>query len=57
MFDWFRNDPKKKLEKAYARKLVEALEAQRRGKIPQYAELTAEAEAIGQRLDALKANA
>ncbi len=54
MFKLFQSDPKKKLEKQYARKLEEARDAQRAGKIPLFATLTAEAEEIGQRLDALK---
>ena len=54
MFDFLRSDPKKKLEKQYARKLEEALAAQRSGKMPLYATLTAEAEEIGQQLDDLK---
>ena len=54
MFKLFQSDPTKKLEKQYARKLEEARDAQRAGKIPLFATLTAEAEEIGQRLDALK---
>ena len=57
MFKLFRTDPTKKLEKQYARKLEEARDAQRRGQIPLYATLSAEAEEIGQRLDALKQSA
>ena len=56
MFKLFQSDPTKKLEKQYARKLEEARDAQRAGKIPLFATLTAEAEEIGQRLDALKHN-
>lgn len=54
MFKLFQTDPTKKLEKEYARKLEEARDAQRAGKIPLCATLTAEAEEIGQRLDALQ---
>lgn len=54
MFSLFQSDPTKKLEREYARKLEEARDAQRAGKIPLFATLTAEAEEIGQRLDALK---
>ena len=54
MFKLFQSDPTKKLEKQYARKLEEARDAQRAGKIPLFARLTAEAEEIGQHLDALK---
>lgn len=54
MFDLFKSDPAKKLEKQYARKLEEARDAQRAGKMPLFATLSAEAEEIGERLDALK---
>ena len=54
MFNLFQSDPAKKLEKQYARKLEAARDAQRAGKIPLYATLTAEAEEIVARLDALK---
>ena len=57
MFKLFQSDPSKKLEKQYAKKLEEARDAQRAGKIPLFATLTAEAEEIGQRLDALKQSA
>lgn len=54
MFKLFLTDPKKKLEKEYARKLEQARDAQRAGNIPLFATLTAAAEEIGQRLDALQ---
>ena len=57
MFNLFKTDPLPKLEKEYARKLEEALNAQRGGKIPLFAQLTAEAEAIGERIDELKRSA
>lgn len=57
MFKLFQSNPTKKLEKQYARKLEEARDAQRAGKIPLFATLTAEAEEIGRRLDALKQGA
>ncbi len=57
MLRFFSPDPKKKLEREYARKLEQARDAQRRGKIPLFAELTAEAEEIGERLEALKRSA
>ena len=53
VFNLFKRDPRKKLEKQYADKLEQARDAQRRGKMPLFATLSAEAEAIGQRLDAL----
>ena len=57
MFKLFQSDPIKKLEKQYAQKLEEARDAQRSGKIPLYATLTAEAEELGKRLDELKQSA
>lgn len=56
MFKLFRRDPLEKLEKQYAKKLEEALAAQRGGKMPRYAELTAEAEAIREKIDAQRAD-
>ncbi len=55
MFGLFKKDPAAKLRKEYARKLEEARDAQRSGKIPLYATLSAEAEAIADRIDVLKA--
>ena len=57
MLKLFQKNPAKKLEKQYASKLEEARDAQRAGKIPLYATLTAEAEEIRQRLDALQSDA
>ncbi len=54
MFKLFQTNPTKKLEKQYALKLEEARDAQRAGKIPLFATLTAEAEEIGRQLDAAK---
>lgn len=53
MLKLFQPDPIKKLEKRYARKLEEAMGAQRRGKVPLYATLSADAEELGRQLDAL----
>ena len=55
MFGWLKRDPQATLRKQYQKKLEEAIEAQRNGKIPRYAELMAEAEAIAGRLDAVEA--
>jgi len=46
MFSLFKKDPTKKLKKQYDRKLEEAMHAQRNGNIKGYAMITAEAEAI-----------
>ncbi len=56
MFSLFRSDPKKKLEKQYNQKLEQARNAQRAGNMPLFATLTAEAESIGEELDALASN-
>lgn len=53
MFGFFKTDPRKKLEKAYAAKLEEARDAQRGGDIKRFAQLTAEAEAIVKQIEAL----
>jgi hypothetical protein len=53
MFGLFKSDPRKKLEKAYAEKLVEARDAQRSGDIKLYAKLTAESEEIVKQIEAL----
>lgn len=47
----FQRNPVKQLEKSYARKMAEATAAQRAGKMPEFAKLTAEAEEIGSQLD------
>ena len=47
----FSSNPLKKLEKAYSKKSLEAIAAQRAGKVPRFAELSAELEEIGRQLD------
>ena len=47
----FGGNPVKKLEKAYAKKIAEAQAAQRAGKMPEFASLSAEAEELGRQLD------
>ena len=54
MFKWLANPPLKKLEKQYARKLEEATQAPRNGKMPLYATLMAESEAIIEQIDELR---
>lgn len=54
MFRMFKTDPVAKLEKQYARKLEQARNAQRDGKLHDFADLSAEAEAIGRELDSLR---
>lgn len=53
MFNFFKKDPAKKLEKAYERLLEEAMQLQRGGDIQGYAKKMAEAEAVQKELEAL----
>lgn len=55
MLRLFAGDPKKKLEKRYARLLEEAVNLQRAGKIPEHATKTAEAEEVLRQIEALEA--
>lgn len=55
MFGWFKKDPIAKLDKQYKAKLQEAMNMQRNGKIREYSFLTAEAEEIRAKMEALKA--
>lgn len=52
MFGLFKSDPVKKLRKQYHAKLEEAMHMQRNGKIREYSMLTAEAEAIREKMEA-----
>lgn len=54
MFGIFKSDPIKKLEEEFARKMSEAVEAQRNGKIELYGELTVQSEEILKRIEELK---
>jgi hypothetical protein len=54
MFGIFKRDPVKKLEDEYARKLTEAVEAQRNGKIETYSKLIFESEEILKQIEELK---
>jgi hypothetical protein len=53
MFNLFKADPQKKLQKAYEDKLSEAMKAQRNGDIRTYSALQEEAEAIYAKLENL----
>lgn len=53
MFNLFKSNPQKKLQKAYEEKLTEAMQAQRNGDIRRYSTLQEEAEAIYVQLEAL----
>ena len=50
MFAWFKSDPQKKLKKEIQRKLSQATEYQRNGKLREYAELIEEVEALEKKL-------
>jgi hypothetical protein len=54
MFGLFKSDPTKKLRKTYDIKLEQAMHAQRKGDIKTYSMLTAEAEAIWAKIEALQ---
>ncbi|MBU2870695.1 DUF6435 family protein [Colwellia sp. E2M01] len=54
MFSFFKQNPIKKLDKAYEAKLEQAMLAQRNGDIKSYAMITAEAENIREQILALE---
>ncbi|HDZ07480.1 DUF6435 family protein [Pseudohongiella sp.] len=53
MFNLFKADPRKKLQKDYEDKLAQAMQAQRNGDIRGYSALQEEAETLYARLEAL----
>lgn len=57
MFNLFKANPLKKLQKQHESLLSEAFQAQRNGNIRLYSTLTAEAEALREKIEALKENA
>ena len=56
MFNLFKSAPDKKIRKQYLAELEEAMHAQRNGKIREYSLLTAEAEALREKLELLQAD-
>ena len=54
MFGLFRKDPAAKLQNEYARLLKKARDIQRNGDVVAAAKVTAEAEAVREKLDALE---
>ena len=54
MFSFLKKDPSKQLNKDYKNTLEQAMQAQRKGDIKLYAELSDKAEAILKEIDALK---
>ena len=55
MFGFFKKSPLKKLEAEHKALLTKGFHAQRNGDVRSYSFLTAEAEAIREKIDALKA--
>lgn len=56
MFSLFKSDPVKKLKKAHAKKLEEAMHAQRNGDMRRFASITAEAEQLKSEIKNLEAD-
>jgi hypothetical protein len=54
MLSFFKRDPVKKLKTSYALKLEKAMYAQRNGDIKSYSMITAEAEAIYEKIKVLE---
>lgn len=54
MFNFLRRNPVKKLEALYRRLLEQARDLQRNGDIEGFAAMTARAQEIGERIEALK---
>lgn len=54
MFGWFQRDPLPRLQAEYEALLLRARDLQRSGDIKGYAYLTAEAEELAERIDALR---
>ncbi len=56
MFGIFKSDPTKKMRKQYDSLLEKAMHAQRNGDIKTYSSLTAEAEALWEKIQAAQTN-
>ena len=56
MFGWLKPDPVKKLDKDYHDKLEQAMQAQRKGDIRLYGELTAQAEQLRMELQSMNSS-
>ena len=56
MFSFFKSDPVKKLQKAHAQKLEQAMHAQRNGDMRSYAEITNEADQLWKQIQSLQKN-
>ena len=53
MFGWFKSDPKTQIKKEIKKKLAQATDYQRNGKLREYAELIEEVEALEEKLHSL----
>ena len=54
MFSLFKKDHKKDLQEKYEKLMEKAIEAQRKGDIATYSELSAKADILGKEIDSLK---
>ncbi len=54
MFSFFKKNPLKKLISEYENKLKEAVQAQRNGRIDEYAELSSEADKILKEIESIE---
>jgi len=54
MFSFFKSDPLKKLQRERAKKLEQAMHAQRNGDMRSYAAITSEAEQLQQEIQKLE---
>jgi hypothetical protein len=57
MFSFFKQDPKKRLDKEYKSLLERAMQAQRSGDIRGYSELMEQAESVKAQIDVLESDA
>ena len=51
MFSWFKGDPQKKIKKEIKKKLAQATQYQRNGKLREYADVMEEVEELEKKLN------
>ena len=51
MFSWFKSDPSKKIKKEIQKKLAQATQYQRNGKLREYADVMKEVEELEKKLE------
>ena len=56
MFSLFKKNPEKKLQQKYEQLMKQAIDAQRRGDIEGYSNLSAQADGVAKELDKIKAD-